>query len=189
MITRDSKDNEDVCCRYRKEGNAFGALRKSLFSNPSITYETKGAAYCYLILPILLYGAESWCLTEKLFNQLRTFYHGCARSMHRVNRRHVYLHRISSNELLENLNILSIDVYITRRQLSWFGHVSRMSFDRIPRKLLSSWVKSRRPKGAPEFTFSRGMYKALRRANICKDDWFVLAKDQFDWCKMINSFT
>ena len=55
--------------------------------------------------------------------------------------------------------------------------------------MLSSWVKNRRPRGAPEFTFGRGMYKALRRANISKDNWFVLSQDRCEWRKMINSFT
>ena len=31
MITRDCKDNEDVCCRIKKAGNAFGALRRIPF--------------------------------------------------------------------------------------------------------------------------------------------------------------
>ena len=64
-----------------------------------------------------------------------------------------------------------------------------MSFERLPRKILSSWVKNRRPRGAPEFTFGCGMYKALRCANISKDNWFVLSQDRCEWCKMINSFT
>ena len=64
-----------------------------------------------------------------------------------------------------------------------------MGFERLPRKMLSSWVKHRRPKGAPEFTFGRGMYKALRRANISKENWFVLAQDRCEWRRTINSFT
>jgi len=44
-------------------------------------------------------------------------------------------------ELMERLN-LSIDLYVTKPQLTWAGHVARMEFDRLSRKFLSSssWV-------------------------------------------------
>ena len=146
-ISRDCKDSVDVTHRIRKAGNAFGALKKSLFSNRSISYEAKSAAYKSLILPILLYGAESWCVTEALYNHLRNFHHACIRSMCRINRSQVFAFRISTDQLLERLSLKRIDYYISRRQLSWLGHTARMSFDRLPRKLLSSWVCNRRLKG------------------------------------------
>jgi len=78
--------------------------------------------------------------------------------------------------------------FYTESVISWLGHVARMPFVRVPRKLLSLWVKYRRPKGAPEFTYGRGIYKALRRASISKDDWFVLAQDRCEWRRKMNSF-
>ena len=79
--------------------------------------------------------------------------------MCRVNLLHVRKHRISTESLLERLDLKSIDCYITRRQLAcWAGHVARMSFDRLPRKMLSYWVASKRPKGAPKFTYGRGLF-------------------------------
>ena len=89
---------------------------------------------------ILLYACESWCLTEKLFNQLRAFHARCARAMCRVNRLHVRLHQITTKELLDRLGLKSLDAYINTRQLQWAGHVVRMPYERIPRKMLSSWV-------------------------------------------------
>jgi len=41
-----------------------------------------------------------------------------------------------------------------------------MPFDRVPRKLLPSWVSERRPKGSTEFTYSRGVYNALKKVKI-----------------------
>ena len=39
----DCRDNEDVVLRIKKAGNAFGALRKCLFSNPNISVDAKRA--------------------------------------------------------------------------------------------------------------------------------------------------
>ena len=95
--------------------------------------------------------------------------------MCRVNLLHVRRYRISNEDLLDRLGLFSIDSYITKRQLSWAGHVARMGFERLPRKLFSSWVTSKRPRGAPEFTYGRGLKKALNKANIPLHVWHDLA--------------
>jgi len=101
FLTRSCTDNEDVCNIIRRAGNAFGALRKMLFSNSSITYAANGATYRSLIIPILLYGSDSWCLTETLYSsQLRSFHHYYLRAMCRVNRLHTFLHNISSEDVM-----------------------------------------------------------------------------------------
>ena len=189
FLTRDCKDDLDVTHRIRKASNAFGSLRKSLFSNKSITYQAKGSAYRSLILPILLHGAETWSLTEKLFNLLRNFHHMCVRAMCRVNRTQVYIHRITTVSLLQRLSLEKIDHYVTKRQLSWLGHVARMPFDRLPRKLLSSWVYHRRPKGSPEFTYGRGIYKALRKVNVGVNEWYDMALNRNVWNGVLNNVT
>ena len=186
LITRDCKDTEDVCHRIKRASNAFGSLRKLLFSNPLISLSAKGSAYRCLILPILLYGAETWCLTENLYNQLRSFHHNCVRAMNRVNLHHTYLHRISNAELFSKLDLKPIDSYITKQQLTWLGHVTRMSPTRTPRKLLTSWVVHRRPKGAPEFTYGRGIFKALKKVKIDKERWYDMARDRNLWRNIIN---
>ena len=186
FITRDCKDSEDVNHRLKKAGNAFGSLKNALFSSRSVSDKAKGAAYEKLILSILLYGAESWCLTEILLNRIRNFHRYCLRTMCRVNRKHVFRHRISTNQLLERLGIKPIVNYVSRRQLSWLGHVARMPIDRLPRKLLSSWVRCRRPRGCPEFTYGRGVYKALRHVNVSKSSWYDLAVDRIAWKNVLN---
>ena len=44
--------------------NAFGALRKPIFFNANVANEVKASVYESLVLPIALYGSESWCLTK-----------------------------------------------------------------------------------------------------------------------------
>ena len=87
------------------------------------------------------------------------------------------------------LGMQSIDVYVYRRQLAWLGHVSRMGYERIPRKLLSSWVDHKRTKGGVEMTYGRGMNKAFKRAGLVGDgeSWHVRAQDRPGWAAMIKS--
>ena len=157
--------------RIKRAVNAFGAIRKCLFSNSNISVDAKRAVYEGRILSILLYGAESWCLTEKLFSTLRIFDNRCVRSMCRVTITECYNFRISNEGILRRLNLRKIDDYITKRQLRWSAHVARMDFDRLPRKRLSSWACTKCPIGAPEFTYGRGLYKSLTKTGVDVKNW------------------
>ena len=96
--------------------------------------------------------------------------------------------RISTDELLERTGLLSIDVYVTRRQLRWLGHVTRMPTDRLPRKMLTCWVNERRPRGAPEFTYGRGIYKSLKKVGLAKCEWYGKALNRVEWKNVIDSY-
>jgi exonuclease III len=180
-LTSDCTDNEDVLQRIKKAGNMFGSLRKCLFDNIKISFRVKGSVYESLILSILLYGCESWCLTENLFRLLRCFHNRCVRVMCGVNMVKVFTDRISTETLLNQLNLGFIDAYICKRQLRWAGHVARMDMSRIPRKMLSSWVNEKRPIGSPEMTYGRTLYKALKKVDIERDNWHASAMIRDDW--------
>ena len=96
ILSRDCRDDLDITNRIKRASNAFGALRKSIFSNTNVSKKVKASVYESLVLPIALYGSESWCLTEKLFNVLRLFHRNCVRAMCRINLLHVRRYRISN---------------------------------------------------------------------------------------------
>ena len=184
-IARDGKDDLDVEKRIEKAGAAFGALRKGVFSCQRVSPHAKKLVYTVLVLTVLLYGSELWCLTEKLLNKLRSFHARCIRAMCRVTLLHTRAHRISTATLMKRLGLASIDDLITTKILRWAGHVMRMKKHRLPRKLISSWVRNPRPRGCPQFTYGRGLYKALHRKNISKETWSALAFERDIWRKMI----
>ena len=174
----DNSDETDVIYRIKRGSNAFGALKSNIFTNYRISPKVTASVYESLILPIVLYGSETWCLTEKLYDLLRLFHRRCVRTMCRINLLHVRKHRITTESLLTRLGLKSIDCYVTRRQLAWAGHVVRMSFDRLQRKMLSSWVVSKRPRDSPKFTYGWGLMKSLKNTNVAKCSWHDLANDK-----------
>ena len=138
------------------------------------------------MLAILLYGCEIWCLTEALLERLRVFHAHCLRAMARVTRLHTWRHHISTQDLGRRLGIDTIDAHVSRRQLRWLGHVRRMSFDRLPRRMLSSWVASKRPRGAPKMTYGRSIAKALAKFNVDAALWPDLAADRQAWAETLR---
>ena len=83
-------------------------------------------------------------------------------------------------------NCISFDAYYNARLLRWAGHVARMPMDRMPRRLLTGWVKNRRLVGAPQMTFGRTLNKALRAKGLPTTfagarGWQRLAQDRVTW--------
>ena len=182
-IDCDLRDKHDVCSRIKSATGAFGALRKPIFENKHISFQTKKVVYVTLIINIALYGAECWCLTEDLLARLRAFHHRCIRVMCGVTRWHVWRHHIRNAELRSRLRLETIDVYIWYRQLRWAGHVARMGHERFPRKFLTSWVRHPRPHGRPQFTYGHSLNKTLSRAGFPTEfkEWTKLAQDRASW--------
>ena len=170
--------------RIKAAGSAFGALRDRIFAATSISMKVKKVVYIALVLTILLYGSECWSLTEKLYN--RAFHFRCVRSMCRVTRLHTRRHHISNADLLRRTGLHTVDVYLSRRQLRWAGHVARMPYKRLPRKMLSCWVHHKRPCGAPQMTYGRSLRKILKKAQIPVENWHELAQDRALWREMIT---
>ena len=133
-----------------------------------------------------LYGCESWCLKATLYKKLRQFHARCVRTMSRTNLHHTWIHRISTENLEKELGLDSMNNYIARRQLRWLGHVSRMPFDRLPRRMLSSWLPAPRCKGATKMTYGRTMKKAMATFDINPQNWYELAADREKWHAMIK---
>ena len=80
---------------------AFGALRECVFASKRIKLATKKEVYLTLVVNILLYGSECWCLTEALLHRLRVFHHHCLRVMLGVRRSAVWRCSIRTSKLLE----------------------------------------------------------------------------------------
>ena len=187
VISSSGDDAADVDSRIASAGRAFGALRGCVFSSTSISRKAKRAVYEVLVLSILLYGSESWSLTEKVLDRLRVFHARCVRAMSRVSRKHTWSEHISTQQLEQELGLATIDFYVSRRQLRWLGHVSRMGFERLPRRMLSSWVNAPRPRGAPQMTYGRSITKALEKFNIDLRYWPELAMDRLAWRETVRT--
>ena len=56
------------------------------------------------------------------------------------------------SEIRKSLNIEPLLLRIERSQLGWFGHVSRMPQERLPKQALLAKANGRRPVGRPRTT-------------------------------------
>jgi len=187
LVHHSLTSDADVNKRVKSAAAAFGSLR-SVLCNYALSEPLRGAVYSSLVLTILLYGSEVWCLREDLFAKLRTFHNSCCRAMCRITMAHTIRHHIPSKQLYKRLGIAPVDQYYHRRLLRWAGHVSRMPMSRAPRQLLTGWVAHPRPTGSPPMTFGRTLKKALVRCGQSPDFgvWSKVAADRVEWRKLFD---
>ena len=76
---------------------------------------------------------------------------------------------------------------LSRRRLQWVGHVMRMGEERLPRRMLTSWIPTARPRGRPHLTFAQGLVKDLVYAGLNTRNWGALAKDRKAWRMTLNN--
>nr|VZI30406.1 unnamed protein product [Spirometra erinaceieuropaei] len=87
--------------------------------------------YKAVILPTLLYGAETWTVYTRQARRLNHFHLSCLRRILRLN----WQDRIPDTEVLERTGILSIYAILKQMQLRWSGHLVRMDDERLPKRL------------------------------------------------------
>jgi hypothetical protein len=190
IIADKLNDDAECAARISAASKAFGALKTQLFGVKNICIRAKKHAYEALVLSLLFYGCECWVLSAGMRDKIVKFHRRCLRFMCGItldSMRSKNIHHSDLEKRLRTKNILSI---LESRRLQWLGHVYRMPEERLPRRLLSSWVMQPRPKGRPPLTYAHGICKDLKSHGL-ENSWGVLAKDRIAWrakVKAIRSY-
>jgi hypothetical protein len=104
-----------------------------------------------IILPVVLYGCETWSLTLREEHRLRVFEKRVLRRIFGPTRDGVTgqrgkLHNEELRDLYSSPNIIRI---IKSRRMRWAGHVARMGEKRNAYRLLVGKLEGERPRGRP----------------------------------------
>ena len=169
IVSKAVTDDRDVDVRILKAGNVFGLIWKAI------------------ILPISLYGAECWCLIERLLQEFLSFHNKCVRAKCRVTRMQTRLFGIITWELLQRLSLPLIDVFVSQRKLRWVGVVMCIWREHLPIKMISSRICSKRPKCCPKLTYGWSLKKSLKKADVDTENWHVFPLDWYAWRDVINN--
>jgi len=107
--------------------------------------------YRTVILPVVLYGCETWSLTLREERKLRLLENRVLRRIFGPKRDEVTgewrkLHNEELNDLYSSPNIMRV---IKRRRMRWAGHVARMGEERRLYRVLVGKPEGRRPLGRP----------------------------------------
>jgi len=129
ILSSDALVDEDISARLAKASQAFGRLSKRLWDDHGIRLDTKISVYVAAILPILLYGCESWTLYRRNIRKLDQFHMRCLRRIAHVR----WQDKIPNTEVLQICGVTGIEAFIMSAHFRWVGHVTRMDDTRLPK--------------------------------------------------------
>ena len=84
--------------------------------------------------------------------------------MCRVTLRMSYKNRISTKELLQRLNLKSMNFYINKRCLRWVGHLLRMEKHRLPLQMFFAKLPNKRKRGGQQLSYARRVRQEIKLA-------------------------
>jgi hypothetical protein len=162
---------------------------QNLLSSHLLSKNVKVRIYKTIILPVVLYGCETWSLTVREEHKLRMFENrelrrifgpkgdgmteGC-RKLH--------------NEELHNLySSPSIIRIIKSRRMRWVGHVARIGEKRNVYRLLVGKPEGKRPLRRPRRRWMDNIKMDLLEIGLSVVDWIGLAQDRYRWRALVNS--
>ncbi|KAJ4426503.1 hypothetical protein ANN_27317 [Periplaneta americana] len=138
--------------------------------------------YKTVILPVILYGCETWTLTLREEHRLRVFENKVLRKIFGAKRDEVTgewrkLHNTELHALYSSPDIIS---NIKSRRLRWAWHVARMSESRNSYRVLVGRPEGKRSLGRPRRRWEDNIKMDLREVGYDRD-WINLAQDRDLW--------
>jgi hypothetical protein len=124
-----------------------------------LSRKLKVKIYKTIILPVVLYGCETWSLTLRVEHRLRVFGNRVLRKIFGPKRDEVEgewrkLHNRELHDFYSSPDIISS---IKSRRMSWAGHVARMGGGRNVCRVSVGKPEGKRPLGRPRRRWEDGI--------------------------------
>jgi hypothetical protein len=145
--------------------------------------------YKTIILPVVLYGCETWSLTLSKEHRLGAFRNRVLRRIFGSKRDKVTgewrkLHNEELHDLYSSPSIIRI---IKGRRMRLVGHVARMGEKRNASSLFVGKPEGRMPLGRPRRRWLDNIGMDLVEVGWGDVDWIGLAQDRGRWRTLVNS--
>jgi hypothetical protein len=187
-LTNQNSIPEEIRSRLRS-GNAFYHSVQDNLSSRLLSKNLKIKIYRTIILPIVLYGCETWSLTLREERKLRVFLNMVLRRIFGPRREEVTgewrkLLNEELNDLHSSPNIVRV---IKSRRMRWVGHVARMGEERGMYRVLVGKPKGKRPLGRPRRRWVYNIRMDLQEMGCGYVDWIGLVEDREMWRTFVSA--
>ena len=159
----------EVSTQLEKVATVYQMWRRKVFRSQSVSKKTKAHVFRVIVMSVLLYGSETWAVTQQDLKRLHAFQMKCLRDIIGVT--------------LAEVGEIPVENQVKLRRLQWFGHLQRMPAHRPQRQVLKCRPrgKKRKPGGT-----------SLRWIDVVNRDlskitnWEDLVKNRAQWRSAIH---
>jgi len=162
-LTNQNSIQEEIKSRL-EFGNACYYLVQNLLFSSLLSKNLKIKIYSTIILPVVLYGCETWSLTLREECRLRVFENRVLRRVFGPKRDKVRgeSRKLHNEELSDLYSLPNIVRVVKLRRMRWAGHVARMGEGRGVHRILVGKPEGRRPVGSPRCRWEDNIKRDLQ---------------------------
>jgi len=160
-------NDSDIRRRIELARTCMKSLDRGIWRS-SISLVTKLRLYSVYILPVLLYGSDTWSVTEASRQRLDAFDQWCLRRILRVP--YTATAHVTNVSVRSQTDQPPVSSPIQQRRLKLFGHIARAAASEDHSRALRAStdclpVDWRRPRGRPRQSWLRTIDSDLKRLN------------------------
>jgi hypothetical protein len=182
-VTNQNLIQEEIKRRLNS-GNACYHSVQNLLSSRLLSTNLNIRIYKTIILPVVLYGCETWSLTLREEHRLWVLRRIFGPKRDEVTGELRKLHNKELHDLCSSPSIIRI---IKPRRMRWAVHIARMGEKRNAYRLLVGKPESKRPLGRPRRRWVDNIRMDLVKVGWGGVGWIGLAQDRNRWRAVVNS--
>ena len=176
IVSTTGGSDEDVRARIGKARYAFISLGP-VWKTASLSTAYKLRIFNSNVKSVLLYGSETWRITNTLTNKIQTFVNNCLRKILKINR----IDRIRNEDLWQRTKQDPISQQIARRKWRWIGHSLRKPAEDITRQALQWNPQGQRKAGRPRTTWRRSCEEEMKQCGMTWGEIRKSAQNRVRW--------
>ena len=180
VINKQGGVDEDIKIRIQKARAAFIMLR-NIWRSRDLKMDTKLRIFQTNVKSILLYGAETWRLTQSAKRKLQSFSNGCLRRILGLK----WYDFVSNENLLERTGERRVEIDVKQRRWRWIGHILRRPKDSIARIALNWNPQGKRKRGRPKATWRKEVEADVKRLGKSWSQLEKVAQDRPQWRRVV----
>jgi len=186
-FTNQNSIREEIKRRLKLRNACYYSVQ-NLLSSRLWSKNLKIKIYRTIILPVVLYGCETWSLTLKEERRLRVFENRVLRRVFGPKRDEVTRkwRKLHNEELRDIYSLPNIVRVVKSRRMRWPGHVALMGEGRVVHRVLVRKPEGKRPLGRPRRRWEDNIKMDLGEVGG-GGDWLELAQDRDRWRTLVNT--
>lgn len=180
-IDETGKLEKEIGKRIENAMKVYHCLNRNFINKRVVSVKTKMNVYQAIYKPILTYGCETWTLTTQQKSRIQATEMKYLRRVKGVTK----MDRIRNEKIRQDLGTNPILEFIEQRQLSWWGHMQRMSNNRQVKRIWEARTPTRRKRGRPRETWDGTIGKILAKKGKTWNEAIAIAKEKKLWRQFV----
>jgi len=188
LISHNGGSETEILRRIGIARDCFFLLEKNIWRS-HIHTETKVQLHRTYILPVLLYGYETWTVTRTLEKRLDAFDTWCLWKILRI----PYTSHTTNETVQSITGCLPVSDRVKSFRLRFFGHLARSAPEEDHHRVIAAALKPptdwRRPVGRPRATWLRTTDEDVQPLNFGVHTAWRKARDRDTWHQFVSTAT